>query len=277
VIGRRTFIIGGVTALATQLAAEAQQAARVYRIGVLGNENNPPWDGFRQGLGDLGYVDGRNVSLEWRWSEGKPDRFPALATEIVALRPDVIVVSGTQAARAAKQASSEIPIVMTTSAYPDKIGLVESLSRPGGNITGLSNVGPELSSKKIQLLKEIAPKVARIAVLFNPDSPVEPSPPASPGDQELARRRALRFASPVCTSMFGLNRGARDSRTGRHVHQAGGYKWTSRGQASRHWARRSCAPHTLDSLQPPLLTIRGETASLFKPNVRRFGVFCFKA
>jgi ABC-type uncharacterized transport system substrate-binding protein len=160
--------------LATPLAAEAQQAMKVYRIGVLGNENNPPWDGFRRGLRDLGYVDGRNLSMEWRWSEGKPDRFPALAMELVALRPDVIVASGTQGVRAAMEATSAIPIVMTTSSYPEKIGLVKSLSRPGGNVTGLSNVGPELSGKKLELLKEIAPKVSRVAVLWNPTSAVEP-------------------------------------------------------------------------------------------------------
>jgi len=160
--------------LATPLAAEAQQAMKVYRIGVLGNENNPPWDGFRRGLRDLGYVDGRNLSMEWRWSEGKPDRFPALAMELVALRPDVIVASGTQGVRAAMEATSAIPIVMTTSSYPEKIGLVKSLSRPGGNVTGLSNVGPELSGKKLELLKEIAPKVSRVAVLWNPASTVEP-------------------------------------------------------------------------------------------------------
>jgi len=160
--------------LATPLAADAQQAMKVYRIGVLGNENNPPWDGFRRGLRDLGYVDGRNLSMEWRWSEGKPDRFPALAMELVALRPDVIVASGTQAVRAAMEATSAIPIVMTTSSYPERIGLVKSLSRPGGNVTGLSNVGPELSGKKLELLKEIAPKVSRVAVLWNPASTVEP-------------------------------------------------------------------------------------------------------
>ena len=172
---RRSFLAitaGGL--LAAPLVAEGQQAGRVYRIGVLGNENNPPWEGFRQGLRDLGYVEVRNLSMEWRWSEGKPDRLPVLAKELVTLRPDVIVASGTQAVRAAMEATSAIPIVMTTSSYPEKIGLVKSLSRPGGNVTGLSNVGPELSGKKLELLKEIAPKVSRVAVLWNPASTVEP-------------------------------------------------------------------------------------------------------
>jgi putative ABC transport system substrate-binding protein len=160
--------------LAASLVGSAQPAAKVYRIGVLGNENTPPWEGFRQGLRDLGYVDGRNVTMEWRWSEGRTDRLPALAIELVGLRVDVIVASGTQAVRAAKQATGTIPIVMTVSSYPDKIGLVESLARPGGNVTGLSNIAPELSGKRVELLKEIAPRVSRVAVLWNPASPVEP-------------------------------------------------------------------------------------------------------
>jgi putative tryptophan/tyrosine transport system substrate-binding protein len=123
---------------------------------------------------DLGYVDGRNVTMFWRFVEGKTERFPALAIELVELKVDVIVASGTQAARAAKQATSTIAIVMTTSAYPDKIGLVESLAHPGGNVTGLSNVSPDLMGKRFELLKEIAPKVSRVAVLWNPSSPVEP-------------------------------------------------------------------------------------------------------
>ena len=159
---------------AAPLIANAQPAAKVYRIGVLGNENAPPWEGLRQGLRDLGYVDGRNVTMEWRWSEGRTDRFPSLAIELVGLKVDVIIASGTQAVRAAKQATSTIPIVMTVSTYPEKIGLVESLARPGGNVTGLSNVAPELVGKRFQLLKEIAPRVSRVAVLWNPASPVEP-------------------------------------------------------------------------------------------------------
>jgi putative ABC transport system substrate-binding protein len=172
----RRRLLGGVVVslLAAPLVAAAQGPGKVYRIGVLGNENNPPWDGFRRGLRDLGYVDGRNLSIEWRWSEGKPDRFPALAMELVALRPDVIVASGTQAIRAAMEATSAIPIVMTTSSYPERIGFVKSLARPGGNVTGLSNVGPELSGKRLELLKEIAPNVFRVAVLWNPASTVEP-------------------------------------------------------------------------------------------------------
>ena len=151
----------------------AQQPAKAARIGILGNTDAPAWEGFRRGLRDLGYVDGPNVTLEWRWADGKADRYPALAIELVELKVDVIVTSSTQATLAAKQATSSIPIVMLNSSYPDKIGLVASLARPGGNITGFSNQLAELSGKKLQLLKEMAPKVSRMAVLWNPASPIE--------------------------------------------------------------------------------------------------------
>ena len=174
VMDRRAFI-SGITLglLAVPLAAGAQPAGKVWRVGILGNENSAPWEAFRRGLRDLGYVGGRNLTMESRWSEGRTERLPALAIELVQLRVDVIVASGTQAVRAAKQATSTIPIVMAVSAHPDKIGLVESLARPGGNVTGLDNVGPDLKGKQLQLLKELAPKVSRVAVLWNPANLVE--------------------------------------------------------------------------------------------------------
>jgi putative ABC transport system substrate-binding protein len=174
VMDRRAFlgmIAGGL--LVAPLAAEGQPAGKVWRVGILGNENSAPWEAFRRGLRDLGYVGGRNLTMESRWSEGRTERLPALAIELVQLRVDVIVASGTQAVRAAKQATSTIPIVMAVSAHPDKIGLVESLARPGGNVTGLDNVGPDLKGKQLQLLKEVAPKVSRVAVLWNPANLVE--------------------------------------------------------------------------------------------------------
>jgi putative ABC transport system substrate-binding protein len=173
-IDRRTFIgtlAGGL--LASPLALFAQQTTKVPRIGVIGGQDAPAWDGLRQGLRELGYVDGRNVMIDWRWSGGNAERLPTLATELVQLKADVIVAAGTQATRATKQATSTIPIVMAVSAYPDKIGLVESLARPGGNVTGLSNIAPELMGKRFQYLKEIAPKVSHVAVLWFPASPVE--------------------------------------------------------------------------------------------------------
>jgi putative ABC transport system substrate-binding protein len=176
VIDRRTLIAtlaGGL--LAAPFATLAQLPAKLPRIGILGNESKgTAWDGFRQGMRELGYVDGRNVTMDWRWAEGRTDLYPALAIELVQLKADVIVASSTQAIRAVKQATGTIPVVMANSAYPDKIGLVESLARPGGNVTGLSNVSPDLMGKRFELLKEIAPKVSRVAVLWNPASPVEP-------------------------------------------------------------------------------------------------------
>ena len=146
---RREFIAStGVAALAWPLTA-ASQPARTYRIGVLANENAPPWEGLRQGLRDLGYIDGRNVTMEWRWSEGRGERLPALAKELVDQKVDIIVTSATQATLAAKQATATIPIVMTLSLFPDKIGLVDSLARPGGNVTGMSNIAPDLTESAL--------------------------------------------------------------------------------------------------------------------------------
>ena len=160
--------------LAAPLGTFAQQPAKVPRIGVLGNIESPPWDGFRRGLRELGYVDGRDVTIEWRWSEGMTDRIPGLALELVQLKVDIIVVSSHEAVLAFKQAKSTMPIVMAASSNPDKVGLVESLAHPGGNVTGLSNVAPDLGGKRFQLLKEIAPKVSRVAVLWNPANQIEP-------------------------------------------------------------------------------------------------------
>jgi putative ABC transport system substrate-binding protein len=175
VTSRSTFIrtlAAGI--LAAPLTTLAQQPARLYRIGVLANENNPIWESFRRGLRDLGYVEGGNVTIDWRYSDARVERFPALALELVQSKVDIIVASSTPAIRAAKQATSTIPIVMANSAYPDKSGLVESLARPGGNVTGLTNVGPDLLGKSFQVLKELAPKVSRVAVLFNPANPSKP-------------------------------------------------------------------------------------------------------
>ncbi len=173
---RRTFIallVGGAAA-AWPLAGETQPTEKIHRIGFLGSVPTPPWEAFRQSLRELGYIEGRNVVLEPRWSEAITDRFPALAIELARLKVDIIVASGTQAVRAAMQATDTIPIVMAVSAHPEKIGLVRSLARPGGNVTGMSNIAPELGAKRLELLKEITPTVSRVAVLFNPASPVEP-------------------------------------------------------------------------------------------------------
>lgn len=172
----RRRVVHGVALGAVLLVAPwvgSQQPNKVYRIGVLGNQKGPPWEAFVQGLRDLGYVDGRNIAIEWRWSEGFPERHRALAEQLVRLKPDVIVAGGSQATRAAMQLTSTIPIVMATVSYPDRQGLVKSLSRPGGNVTGLSNLGPELHGKLLELLREVVPRAARMAVLWNPENLVE--------------------------------------------------------------------------------------------------------
>ena len=170
---RRAFI-SGITGglLAAPLAAEAQQAAKIPRIGYLANRlaANPDQQGaFLQGLRDLGYVDGRNVVIEYRDAEGKLERLPALAARLVALKVDVIVAAaGTLPALAAKQASGTVPIVFIAVGNPVTSGLVTNLARPGGNLTGLSALTPELASKWLQLLKQAVPGVTRVAVLWQP-------------------------------------------------------------------------------------------------------------
>ena len=169
---RRTFLAGTSAALlASPLAAEAQQAAKVARIGYLSPNlaaNRHMQEAFRQGLRDLGYVEGRNLVIEYRDAEGKADRLPALAAELVALKVDVIVAAGPPAALAAKQATRTLPIVFASSGDPVTSGLVTSLARPGGNVTGLSAVAPELVGKCLEQLKQAVPGVSRVAVLWQP-------------------------------------------------------------------------------------------------------------
>jgi putative ABC transport system substrate-binding protein len=169
---RRVFIgtlAGGL--LAAPFAAEAQQAAKVARIGYLTTNlaaNLHLREAFLEGLRDLGYGEGRNVVIEYRSAEGKLERFPALAAELVALKVDVIVAANTRAALAAKQATRTLPIVFSTAVDPVTSGLVTSLARPGGNVTGLSNLAPELVGKCLELLKQAVPGVSRVAVLWQP-------------------------------------------------------------------------------------------------------------
>jgi len=157
--------------LVTPLAADAQQAAKVPRIGYLATNlaaSPHTHEAFLQGLRDLGYVEGRNVVIEYRNAEGKYDRLPALAADLVALKVDIIVAPPTLAALAAKQATKTIPIVFAVAADPVTSGLVTSLARPGGNVTGLSILGPELVGKCLELLKQAVPRVSRVAVLWQP-------------------------------------------------------------------------------------------------------------
>ena len=140
--------------LAAPLPAEAQQAARVYRIGILGDTPGPQWKVFRQGLGDLGWIEGQSIEVEVRWSEGRNDRLPDLAGELVRLRVDVIVTEGSTPTQTAKKATATIPIVMAIAADPIGFGLVASLARPGGNVTGSSFLSPQLTAKQTELLKD---------------------------------------------------------------------------------------------------------------------------
>ena len=154
--------------------AHAQQPTKIPLIGYLGSTSvSARTEAFRQGLRELGYVEGKNIVIEWQRHEGKVDRLPALAAELVRLKVDIIITAGAPAARAAKEATSTIPIVMTQVGDPVGSGFVASLARPGGNITGLSTLAPELSGKRLELLKEIVPKLTRVAVFgtsTNPDN-----------------------------------------------------------------------------------------------------------
>ena len=161
--------------LTFSVSAEAQQPTKIPRIGYLGatspSANSARIEAFRQGLRELGYVEGKNIVIEWRYAEGKLDRLPALAAELVRLKVDVIVTAGPTATRAAKEATVTIPIVMMQDGDPVGSGFVASLARPGGNITGLSSLAPELSGKQLELLKEIVPKLSRVAVFGTSTSP----------------------------------------------------------------------------------------------------------
>jgi len=184
------FAFGGAVAKA--------QPAKVIRIGFLGPtsaaSNAGRMEALRAGLRDLGYLEGKNLVIESRWAEGKFDRLPELAAELVRLNVDVILTTGTPGIRAAKNATTTIPIVMVTSGDPVGFGFVASLARPGGNITGSSTFGPELSAKRLELLKETLPRTQRVAVLFNPDNSInDRNLPAMEQTAKLLKIRLQRF------------------------------------------------------------------------------------
>jgi putative ABC transport system substrate-binding protein len=159
--------------LTTPLAVEAQPAAKIWRVGFLTSGfkeapgSNPGLASLTQGLRDLGYIEGRNLSLEVRYAEGRTERFSSLATELINLKVDVLVAASTPAALAAKQATTTIPVVMAAVGEPLQVKLVNSLAHPGGNITGLSLIAPELAAKRLDLLKQALPRLSRITVLWN--------------------------------------------------------------------------------------------------------------
>ncbi len=166
------------TVFAAPLRAEAQRPAKVPQVGMLipvaPADATTNIEAFRQGLRELGYVENQNIAIELRYSAGRDERLRGLAAELVALKVDVIVTWGTPAARAAKAATRTIPIVTAALIDPVGTGLVASLARPGGNLTGVTSGGAELSGKSLELLKEVVPGVTRIAVLWNPANPVTP-------------------------------------------------------------------------------------------------------
>jgi putative ABC transport system substrate-binding protein len=172
-VDRRAFVAGSLGLLAAPRVAEAQQAGRVYRIGVLAIADSPGWEGFRQALRQLGYVEGSNTAIEWRWAEGRFERFPGFAAELVSLKVDLIVASTYPGTLAAKNATPTIPIIMVVVADPVGIGLVASMARPGGNITGSALLpGVEIVGKYLELLKEAVPNLSRVAILSNPANPM---------------------------------------------------------------------------------------------------------
>jgi putative ABC transport system substrate-binding protein len=161
--------------LAAPRAAEAQQAKKVWRVGLLDYAAADPavvarWKAFHERMRELGYVEGQNVAFEPRWGNGEVGRLPGLAAELVNARVDIIVTAGSEAALAAKQATSSIPIVIATGADPVELGLVAGLARPGGNITGEASISRELAGKRLELLKQLIPRASRVAILWDADN-----------------------------------------------------------------------------------------------------------
>ena len=173
---RELLIVLGAAALASPLSSLAQPQTKVWRIGFLGSESASAFasrvEALRAGFRDLGYVEGKNFVIEFRWAEGKRDRLPELAAELVRLKVDVLLTHATPGTLAAKQTTATIPIVMTGVGDAVRTGIVTSLARPGGNIAGTTYFVPELAAKRLELLKEAMPRVTQVAVLLNPDYPI---------------------------------------------------------------------------------------------------------
>ena len=175
-INRRTFLIGSLVVFAASRAVNSQQTGKVYRIGFLGIANASSWASqiaaLRQGLRDLGYEEGKNLVIEYRWANEDFDRLTKLAAELVSVKVDLIVTHGTPGSRAAKQATTTIPIVMAAVGDPVRSGLVASLARPGGNLTGNSILEFDLTLKRLQLVREVIPKASRVGLLYVPGTQI---------------------------------------------------------------------------------------------------------
>ena len=171
---RRDFIAGlGGLALWSCPTLAQQRPFKTPRIGIV--DNTPIWDNFRQGLHKFGYIEGQNIDIEYRSSEGRQDRLAAAANDLANGSVDIIVISGSAAARAAQQATTTIPIVMIAIGDPVAAGLVQSLARPGGNITGNTLLGPEMTAKRVELFRQIIPSISRLAFLWNHNNPSHPA------------------------------------------------------------------------------------------------------
>src|SRR5262249_13419391 len=167
-IRRREFLLLGGGAAAWPLAARAQQLGKIPRLGII--DDSVHWNAFRHGLRDLGYLEGQNISFDYAYGDGVPERLAEAAAALVRRQVDVIATFGTPASFAAKQATTTIPIVMISIGDAVRVGLVPSLARPGGNITGNTIFGPDVGAKRLQILKEAIPTVSRVAFLWNPDN-----------------------------------------------------------------------------------------------------------
>lgn len=194
---RRQFIVGIGSAFVASNSARAEQASKVKRIGFLGNstaelEANLVGP-FRQALADLGHVEGRDIAIDYRWAEGDYERFPALVAELIASGADIIVTAGTPAAFAVKRATTSIPCVMVAVGDPVGTGLIESLGRPGRNLTGLTSIAPELEGKRLALLRQIVPGLTYFAVLWNPANAFHVS--AEKGVQDAAKVLGMKVQS----------------------------------------------------------------------------------
>jgi len=176
-VERRAFVASTLALLAAPLAVEAQQPGKVYRIGFLrGGQPPTVWvDGFQQGLRERGYVDGQNVVIEFRFTDGRVDRLTRLAEDLLRSEVDVIVASAAPAALAAKKATTSVPIVFVAVNDPVGLGLASSLGRSGGNITGLATTSAALAGKRLELLRGLVPKLRRVAVLWDPSNPTNPT------------------------------------------------------------------------------------------------------
>ena len=190
-IDRRAFITSvAVGGLLASRSADAQKVKGGPRIGWLSPasaaDGLPNLEALRTGLRELGYVEGRNIAIEPRWADGRSERLPELAAELVRLPVDVLCTAGSQASGAAKHATSTIPIVFANVAFPDQTGLVASYPRPGGNVTGVAFIGPEYG-KRLELLKEAQPRLSRVALIYNPENP----------GSVLALQETQRWATPL--------------------------------------------------------------------------------